>query len=205
MIRDLGAEFRLGKRLGRDFTLGRAPAGTSTPYSSRSARRARAAWAAPAKNWPRRRWSSSRSSPMARRPAVGSDVIIVGGGNTAMDACRCAVRLGRQVRARALPPHPPRDALPHGGSGSGRGRGREDRVPGRARCGWSARTGSWSSPASEWNWGRRMKAARPRPVPVPGSEFEVQATCVIAAIGQSVDSQPLNNARAHSLQMGHRR
>ena len=93
MIRNLGAEFRLGKRWGgtsRWTTCG----GTSTRCSSRSARRARAAWAAPAKSWPRPHWSFSKSSPMARRRLSGSDVIVVGGGNTAMDACRCAVRLG---------------------------------------------------------------------------------------------------------------
>jgi formate dehydrogenase major subunit len=31
------------------------------------------------------------------------------------------------------------------------------------------------------------ESGRARPVPVPGSEFQTQATCVIAAIGQSVD------------------
>jgi formate dehydrogenase major subunit len=31
------------------------------------------------------------------------------------------------------------------------------------------------------------ESGRARPVPVPGSEFEARATCVIAAIGQSVD------------------
>src|ERR1035441_7935390 len=37
-------------------------------------------------------------------------------------------------------------------------------------------------------------SGRPRPVPIAGSDFEVQAACVIAAIGQSVDLQPLNSA-----------
>ena len=40
-----------------------------------------------------------------------------------------------------------------------------------------------------------MQSGRARPVPIPGSEFEVQATCVIAAIGQSVDLPPLNSAQ----------
>src|SRR5664279_3351140 len=39
------------------------------------------------------------------------------------------------------------------------------------------------------------KSGRPSPVLIPGSEFEVQATCVIAAIGQSVDLDTLNSAQ----------
>jgi formate dehydrogenase major subunit len=38
-------------------------------------------------------------------------------------------------------------------------------------------------------------SGRPRPVPIPGSEFEVPATCVIAAIGQAVELEPLNSAQ----------
>ena len=63
---------------------------------------------------------------MARRLIVGSDVIVVGGGNTAMDASRCAVRLGAKSVRVLYRRTPPRDALPHGGSGSGGGRGRQD-------------------------------------------------------------------------------
>ena len=38
------------------------------------------------------------------------------------------------------------------------------------------------------------ESGRARPVPIPGSEFDVPATCVIAAIGQSVDAAALNAA-----------
>ena len=69
-------------------------AGTSTRCSWRSAPRARAAWAARAKSWPLPALEFLEKLTDGPAPAVGSDVIVVGGGNTAMDASRCAVRLG---------------------------------------------------------------------------------------------------------------
>ncbi|MDD5657636.1 MAG: FAD-dependent oxidoreductase, partial [Elusimicrobia bacterium] len=117
--------------------------------------------------------------------ALGERVAVVGGGNTAVDAARTALRLGsREVcivyrRSRQeMPAHPEeiREAeeegvkfhfltAPTGFSG-------QDRVRGlrgiRMRLGEPDRSG------------------RRRPVPVPGSEFEMAVDSVIAAIGQKV-------------------
>ena len=67
---------------------------------------------------------------------IGRDVVVVGGGNAAIDTARSAVAARRAVGHGALPPYPRGDAGLHRGNRGGRTRGRGDQGadgPGRDR------------------------------------------------------------------------
>jgi NADPH-dependent glutamate synthase beta subunit-like oxidoreductase/Pyruvate/2-oxoacid:ferredoxin oxidoreductase delta subunit len=124
------------------------------------------------------------------RVQVGDTVIVIGGGDTAIDAARVSKRLGADVtllyrRTRAEMPAikpeiegaleegvrieflaAPVEILQRDGQAVG------------MRC-------------IRMDLGEPDKSGRPRPVPRPGSEFEVPATTIIAAISQEPDFAPL--------------
>ena len=93
MIRNLGAEFRLGKRLGRDFTLDDLRRDFDAVFLAIGAQGSRGL-GCPGEELATPALEFLEKLTDGPPPIVGSDVIVVGGGNTAMDACRCAVRLG---------------------------------------------------------------------------------------------------------------
>jgi len=122
--------------------------------------------------------------------AIGDKVIVIGGGDTAIDAARVSKRLGADVtilyrRTRAeMPAIKPEieGALEEGVAIEFLAAPVEIlRDNGRAtgmRC-------------IRMDLGEPDKSGRPRPVPRPGSEFDVPATAIIAAISQEPDFDPL--------------
>ena len=116
-----------------------------------------------------------------RRPAAWPSI---GGGNTAIDVAREALRLGADDVTLALPAH----------------RGRDARLPARGRRG--AREGvalpvaDGAGPLPRHRAARRRRvparcalgepdaSGRRRPEPVPGTEFTLPADTVVKAIGQ---------------------
>ena len=123
---------------------------------------------------------------------VGKNVVVVGGGNTAIDTARSALRLGAKVtivyrRSKAELPAVPEeieDAIKEGVNiifltnpveFIGKNKVQKVRLI-------------------------RMKLAEPdetgrrRPVPIPGSEYEIEADHVLLAIGESPDLDYLGNA-----------
>ena len=121
---------------------------------------------------------------------IGDKVIVIGGGDTAIDAARVSKRFGAEVtilyrRTRAeMPAIKPEieGALEEGVQIEFLAAPIEVlRDNGRAtgmRC-------------IRMDLGEPDKSGRPRPVPRPGSEFNVAATAVIAAISQEPDFDPL--------------
>ena len=87
-----------GPALGQRLHPRRTAAKYTTPCSWRSARNARKGCAARARRLALRghRVSGAGGQPATRRRS-GSDVVVVGGGNTAMDCARSAVRLGARA------------------------------------------------------------------------------------------------------------
>jgi NADPH-dependent glutamate synthase beta subunit-like oxidoreductase/Pyruvate/2-oxoacid:ferredoxin oxidoreductase delta subunit len=121
---------------------------------------------------------------------LGENVVVVGGGNTAVDAARAARRAGARVtmlyrRSRVEMPanaHEVKDALAEGVVISYLAAPAQiKREGGRVRAVVVQRMALGESDAS----GRR------RPVPVPGSEYELPADCVIAAVSQGADWEGL--------------
>ena len=96
VIERLGARFQMGARLGPGLHARRAAAGGTTRSSWRSARSARRGSAARARSTRWRASSSWNGREWQPAPAGRAIVVVVGGGNTAMDCARSAVRLGAQ-------------------------------------------------------------------------------------------------------------
>ncbi len=118
--------------------------------------------------------------------AIGDKVIVIGGGDTAIDAARVSKRLGADVtvlyrRTRAeMPAIKPEieGALEEGVKIEFLAAPveilRSNGTAVAARC-------------IRMELGEPDKSGRPRPVPKPGSEFDVEATTIIAAISQEPD------------------
>ncbi len=191
-IRELGAEFRLGQRLGRDFTLDELRRDFDAVFLAIGAQGSRGLdcpgeeLAVPALDFLER---LTDGPP----PLVGSEVIVVGGGNTAMDASRCAVRLGAQS-VRVLYRRTRREMpclMEEVEAAEAEGVQIEFLI---APVRLERREGKLTLTCRRMELGPPDESGRARPVPVRGSEFAVPATCVIAAIGQSVDATALSAA-----------
>ena len=199
----MGAEFRLGQRLGRDFTLDELRRDFDAVFLAIGAQGSRGL-GCPGEELAMPALEFLEKLTDGPPPVVGNEVIIVGGGNTAMDASRCAVRLGAKS-VRVLYRRTRREMpclMEEVEAAEAEGVKSSSSSP---RCGWSARRGSLILTCQRMELGAPDESGRARPVPVPGSEFAVRATCVIAAIGQSVDLHALDSAQPHLVQVGHRR
>lgn len=121
---------------------------------------------------------------------LGKRVAVIGGGNSAIDAARCALRLGSQVhilyrRTRAEMPAASWEVDAAQAEGVElnfliaplKVLQRDSKVVG-IEC-------------QRMQLGEPDASGRRRPVPIPGSEFTVEVDTVIAAIGQSVAAEDL--------------
>ena len=184
-IRELGAEFRLGKRLGRDFTLSDLQQDFDAVFLAIGAQGSRGL------GCPGEEFATPALEFLAKltdgpAPAVGDDVIVVGGGNTAMDACRCAVRLGaksvRVLYRRSRKEMP--CLMEEVEAAEAEGVKIEFLVTPVAL---ERKAGRLVLICRRMELGAQDASGRARSMEISDSHFEVQATCVIAAIGQSVD------------------
>lgn len=126
---------------------------------------------------------------------IGNDVVVVGGGNTAIDAARTALRVGaknvtilyRRTRKEMPADNVEIEAALHEGV----------QMKFLAAPIRMAKVASGIELTSiEMKLGEPDASGRQRPVPVEGSEFVIRASAVIAAIGQNVDADCVDAARA---------
>jgi NADPH-dependent glutamate synthase beta subunit-like oxidoreductase len=125
-----------------------------------------------------------------KKAGVGNQAIVIGGGDTAIDAARVSKRLGAEV---TLLYRRTRNEMP----------AIKSEIEGALEEG--VKIEFLAAPleilrqngravgvrAIRMKLGEPDSSGRPRPVPQPGSEFELQASCVIAAISQAPDFQGL--------------
>jgi len=186
MIRTLGGEFRLGKdawpRLHAGGTAARFRRGFSRGWRARLTRLGLSG----EELFAAERLSFLRKITDGQPLAVGSGCDHCGRRQHSDGHQPLRFAAGRELGARALSPDAPRDAVPHGGSGAAEAEGVKSRISRRpGATGTEEREAE--SDVQRMELGPPDKSGRASPVPIPGSEFEVQATCVIAAIGQAVD------------------
>ena len=114
----------------------------------------------------------------------GSKVVVVGGGNVAMDAARCAKRLGADVTIvyrRAEKELPARaEEVEHAKEEGIHFNLLTNPIEIKGKDGWVDKITCIRMELSEPD-----ESGRARPVAVPGSEFEIDADCVIMSIGTS--------------------
>ncbi len=188
VIERLGARFRMGRRWGPDFHLADLQAEYDAVFVGIGAQLS-----------PGLRCEGEELAlpgldflhdvASGASPALGRRVVVVGGGNTAMDAARTAVRLGsddvRVIYRRTRQEMPCLLEEVEGAEEEGVG---IDYLAAPVELRRSANGGGrLSLVCRRMELGEPDDSGRRRPVPVPGSEFEVECDTVIAAIGQAVD------------------
>jgi formate dehydrogenase major subunit len=199
LIRELGAEFRLARELGRDVTLDELRREFDAVFLAVGAQGSRGLGCAgeelatPALEFLEKLTDGPTPSP-------GNAVLVVGGGNTAMDASRCALRLGANL-VRVLYRRTRREMpclMEEVEAAEAEGVQIEYLI---APVRLERRAGRLILTCLRMELGAPDESGRARPVPIRGSEFELEASCVIAAIGQEV---ALGNEEAPDLRLSAR-
>ncbi len=121
-----------------------------------------------------------------KTPAIGRKVIVVGGGNTAVDAARASIRLGAEVvqvyrRTRSEMPASGEEIVEAVEEGV-----RIEYLTAPVKIGEDQAT------CIRMKLGDADATGRPAPVPVAGSEFALSFDTLIMAIGQSADAASVN-------------
>jgi formate dehydrogenase major subunit len=185
VVRTLGGEFRLSQKLGRDFALDDLRRDYDAVFLAIGAQGSRGL-GCPGEELALPALEFLEKITDGQPPFVGSEAIIVGGGNTAMDAGRCALRLGASS-VRVLYRRTRREMpclLEEVEAAEAEGVTIDYLI---APVRLEKRGEKLCLSCLRMELGSPDESGRARPVPIPGSELEVEATCVIAAIGQSVD------------------
>ena len=185
-IRTLGAEFRMEQRWGEDFSLDELRRTHDAVFLAIGAQQPQAL------RCEGEELARSAVEFLARvasgtPPALGDDVVVVGGGNTAMDCARSAVRLGAR-HVRVVYRRTRRDMpvlMEEVEAAEVEGVAIDCLVsPVRLERNGDSRL---VLTCQRMKPGEPDQSGRPRPVPVGGSEFTIDASTVIAAIGQAVE------------------
>ncbi len=185
-VRALGAEFRMNTRWGKDFSLPDLRQRHDAVFLAIGAQGA-VTLGCEGEALAMSGVSFLEQCAKGASPPLGDSVLVVGGGNTAMDCARSAIRLGaREVRvlyrrtAREMPclmdeVHAAKEegvALDCLVAPTRLTRIDDQRL--LLTC-------------LRMELGEPDSSGRHKPVPIAGSEFDLPCTTVIAAIGQSVD------------------
>jgi formate dehydrogenase major subunit len=187
-ITDLGVEIKYGKKLGIDFTI------KSLQKEYDAVLLATGAWTSS-----KMRCKGEDAKGVwggieylidvveGKDVNTGSKVLVVGGGNTAVDAARTAWRLGADVSIiyrrteKEMPAHPDEiAAIQHEGI--------ELKLLTAPVSIKKLDSGKLEMTAIKMELGEADASGRRRPVPIEGSEFKIQADTIISAIGQQVDN-----------------
>jgi NADPH-dependent glutamate synthase beta subunit-like oxidoreductase len=199
----LGVEFRHGQRLGRDFELkDLRDAGFQALLLAIGAHRS-VRLGIPGEDLP---WvvpglTYLRDAAAGRSPQVAGPAVVVGGGDAALDAARSARRLGADPvtivyrRSRAEMPARHEEVL----------EAEEEGIAFRflaAPVSMREEAGGGRVRLQEMRLEETPGGGRPRPVPVAGSEWDLPATLVVAAVGQIPDPDALPEALRRALRRG---
>jgi formate dehydrogenase major subunit len=184
-IRRLGAQFRMGERWGEDFTLAGLRQRHDAVFVAIGAQRAQGLRCdgeeqALAGIEFLERVASGNPLPL------GDDVAVVGGGNTAMDCARSAIRLGaRNVRVLYRRGRQEMPCLMQEVEAAEAEGVHIELLVAPVRV--ERNGGSLLLTCRRMTLGEPDASGRRRPVPLDGSDFTIACSTVIAAIGQSVD------------------
>jgi formate dehydrogenase major subunit len=187
-IKELGAQFRFGTQLGQDITLEQLRSDYDAVFLGLGAQKA-SSMRTPGEELDGVQSGIEFLGAVSRDETlpIGKTVVVVGGGNTAIDAARTALRLGAETvtilyrRAREQMP------------------AWDEEIDAALDEGVQLETLAAPVKIEKNGTGLQMTclrmelgapdaSGRRRPVPVDGSEYVIEADSIIAAIGQSVDA-----------------
>jgi formate dehydrogenase major subunit len=187
VVERLGASFRMSSRWGRDFTLADLRRDHDAVFLGIGAQHS-TSLGCEGEDLALSGTEFLHRIAEGERPALGRRVVVIGGGNTAMDCARSARRLGAEVRVLYRRTRREMPCL-------------LDEVEGAEAEGVALEFLAAPlrlAPVGHGSHGRtlvcqRMELGEPdafgrrRPVPIAESEFELECDTVIAAVGQEVD------------------
>ncbi|HOW53188.1 MAG TPA: NAD(P)-binding protein [Syntrophorhabdaceae bacterium] len=189
-ILSLNIDVRYNRELGKDFTIQSLKRdGYEAIFLGIGAQRS-SRMAIPGEDLPGVMTGLDLLARIARneRPDLGDCVVVFGGGNTAMDAARSAIRLGTEKvivayrRTRAEMPAQDieiEEAVEEGAQ----------LMYLTAPVSIGRENGGLSLRCMRMELGEPDASGRRRPVPVEGSEFTIVCSTIITAIGQIVDNE----------------
>jgi len=120
-------------------------------------------------------------------PQLGQQVVVIGGGNTAMDASRTALRVGADVRVLYRRTRREMPCLLEEVEGAEHEGVKLDFLVAPVRIERLGNGNGLRVVCRRMELGEPDESGRRRPVPIPRSEFEVLCDTVIAAVGQAVE------------------
>jgi len=131
-----------------------------------------------------------RDVNLGKKVEIGKRVVVIGGGNVALDAARTALRLGSRVEIYYRRSRGEMPAIPEEVDEAIREGIKLHLLTGPTRI---LRKGARVAGLEcvRMKLGEPDGTGRRRPIPVPGSSFQVSADTLIAAIGQRTDFQSL--------------
>jgi formate dehydrogenase major subunit len=188
-ILDLGIDIHYNRELGKDFTIqSLRRKGYEAIFLGIGAQKS-SRMAIPGEDLPGVMSGLDLLARLARneKPDLGNTVVVFGGGNTAMDAARSAVRLGaekvivayRRTRAEMPAQHIEIEEAVEEGIKF---------MYLTAPVSIAQENGALSIQCITMKLGEPDASGRRRPVPVEGSEFSIPCSTIVTAIGQFVDN-----------------
>ncbi len=187
LIERLGASFRMRTRWGRDFTLDDLRRDHDAVFLGIGAQlssplRCEGEELAVSGIEFLRRLAKGESPQ-----ELGHDVVVIGGGNTAMDSARTARRFGSEVRVLYRRTRAEMPCLMEEVEGAEEEGVSLEFLAAPVRLEPHGGDHALTLVCQRMELGEPDDSGRRRPVPVPGSEFEIECDTVIAAVGQAVD------------------
>jgi formate dehydrogenase major subunit len=186
-VRRLGARFRMGERWGEHFTLAGLREQHDAVFVAIGAQRAQglrcegAEHALPGIGFLER---VANGEPVE----LGNRVAVIGGGNTAMDCARTAVRLGaRNVRVLYRRSRLEMPSLMDEVEAAEAEGVQIDLLVAPVRLGRSGTCPTLLLTCQRMALGEPDASGRRRPIEIEGSDFTIECSAVIAATGQSVE------------------
>jgi formate dehydrogenase major subunit len=186
LIRELGAEFRMNSRWGPDFTLAALRREYDAVFLATGAQHSqdlRCAGGELALS----ALELLELVALGNPPSLGEHVVVIGGGNTAIDCARAAVRLGaRSVHVVYRRTHREMPCLLSEAEEAQAEGVQFEFLAAPLRLEPNGHHHLLLT-CQRMELGEPDASGRRRPVPVKGSEFAVECSTVVAAIGQTVD------------------
>jgi NADPH-dependent glutamate synthase beta subunit-like oxidoreductase/ferredoxin len=184
-LRALGAEFHMSARWGEDFTLAALRQVHDAVFVAIGAQNAQGL-GCPGEGHALPGVGFLEQLAQGNPPPLGSDVIVIGGGNTAVDCARSAVRLGaRNVRILYRRGRQEMPCLMEEVEAAEAEGVHVDLLVAPLRL--ERQATNLLLTCRRMSLGEPDASGRRRPVPVEGSDFVVACSTAIAAIGQSVE------------------
>lgn len=196
-IVDLGVDLNLNTAVGKDMTLDELKKTNKAVYLAVGAQTSTAMGVAgeDAENVVSGLFYL-RSVKEMNPPKTGKKVIVVGGGNTAVDAARTAGRMGSEVTIlyrRTIDEMPAYKAEVEAAI--------EEGVKINYLCA-PVKIAKGKVTCQKMELGEKDASGRPRPVPVKGSEFDIEFDTLVAAIGQDLDATGIKDVVGESAWIG---